>query len=368
MNKQWIVPYVDLVRQYAPMKETMHGALEKILSSGQYILGNEVTIFEELFANYIGVKHAIAVGSGTSALYLALKALNIGTGDEVITAPNSYLASASSIALTGAKPVFVDVANDYNINPDLIESAISGKTKAILPVHLTGRPASMGKILEISRKYNLPIIEDAAQSVGASYNGKMVGSFGEFGCFSLHPLKNLSALGDGGIITTNNPQMADWLYKARNHGHPDRNNCDFWSHNMRLDSLQAAFLNIKINYIDQVNQKRRNHAQKYHKSLRNLVRIPPEKSYERNVYHTFIIETGKRDELKQYLNNEGIDTKIHYPTPIPFLKASAYLGYKEGSFPVAEKQSTRILSLPIAEYLSLSEIDIVIEKIVRFFR
>jgi len=367
MNNDLKIPYVDFVRQHEFIRKDLHKALDRILDTGQFILGDEVENFENEFASYIGTKYAIGVGSGTDALYLSMKALGIGEGDEVITAPNSYLASASSIALLGAKPVFIDIDTSMNIDPELIENAISDKTRAIMPVHLTGRPANISRLQEVASHFKLPIIEDAAQAAGAEYNGQKVGSFGLFGCFSLHPLKNLSALGDGGIITTNNSSYADWLRRARNHGHPSRDKCDFWSHNMRLDSLQAAFLREKLKFLDKVIEKRNEYANLYHEYLKDLVVIPKSEKSKKNAYHTYIIQTDKRDSLKQFLENSGIDTKIHYPTPIPYLEAAKYLNIKYGSFPNAENQANSILSLPIAEYLSTRDIQMVIQKIKDFF-
>lgn len=366
MNQQWKVPYVDLVRQHEPNKEPLREALDRLLRSGQFILGEEVEKFENQFAAYIGVKHTIGVGNGTDALFLALKALNIGPGDEVITTPNSYLASASSIALTGAKPVFVDVAEDFNINPDLIEDAVTEKTRAIMPVHLTGRPARMREITQIANEHNLYVIEDAAQAVGAEYHSQKVGSFGIYGCFSLHPLKNLNALGDGGIITTDDDTNADWLRRARNHGHPNRDECDFWSHNMRLDALQAAFLRLKLQSLDAVTERRRENARMYHEALHEFLQVPQEAEHEKCVYHTYVVQTEWRDDLKAYLAQQGIDTKIHYPTPIPFLKSAQSLGYTRGSFPVTEKQAKEILSLPIYPELTQNQLEFIVKTIRRF--
>ena len=366
MKSKWKVPYVDFVLQHKSMRNDLHACLERLLESGQFILGPEVESFEKVFADYIGVKHAIGVGNGTDALFLSLKALGIGKGDEVITVPNSYLASASSIALTGATPVFVDVADDFNIDPNLIERSITKKTCAIVPVHLTGYPARMERINEIATSHNLPVIEDAAQAVGAKYNDQKVGSIGLLGCFSMHPLKNLNALGDAGVITTNDDGLANWLRKARSHGQAGRDSCDFWSHNMRIDALQAAFLKLKLKGIDAVAMKRRVLASKYFERLSDLVNTPKETKESYSVYHTYIIQCEQRDGLKDYLADNGIDSKVHYPTPIHLLKSAGYLNSKNKGFANTELQSRRILSLPIAEYLSSEQIDFVIEKVREF--
>jgi dTDP-4-amino-4,6-dideoxygalactose transaminase len=362
------INYVDLSKQHLNIKSQLHKALDEVLDSGNFILGEITEKFEKLFASYVGVKHAIGVGSGTDALYLSLKALGIDCDDEVITVSNSYLATASSIALCGAKPVFIDVNTDLNIDYSLIEKAITKKTKAIIPVHLTGKAANMTEIKKIAINYNLPIVEDCAQAIGAKHQNLKVGSIGTFGCFSMHPLKNLNAIGDAGVITTNDDKHAEFLKKARNHGHPNRDECDFWSFNMRLDALQAAFLKTKMSAIDKTISKRRHNASIYNTLLNEKIILPFEEKNDLNVYHTYIIQTDRRDELKKFLNENGIETKIHYPTPIAFLKSSAYLGYKKEDLPKTVQQSKTILSLPVAEYITAKEIEYVSLKINEFFK
>ncbi len=363
------VPYIHLGQQHAPIKQEILKSVEALLDNGNYILGEEVSTFEKRFAALCQTKYALGIGNGTDTMILSMRALGIGVGDEVITAPNSYLASASSIALAGATPVFADVREDYNIDPAQIEKAITKKTKAIIPIHLTGRPADLEAIMAIAKKHNLHVIEDCAQAVGARYKNKSVGSFGITGSFSLHPLKNLGACGDGGVITTNDDKLFSYLSKARTHGHSSRDEVDFWSFNSRLDNLQAAILNVKFNSLEKWNNRRREIAERYWNGLHQLpMYVPKDKEYEHSVYHTFIIQTDKRDALMTYLREQGVDTKIHYPVPIHLQKAAAYLGYKKGDFPVTEKQCETILSLPVFPQLDNEQVDYVIEKINSFYK
>ncbi len=347
------VPYVDIGLQHRLLKQELYDVVEPVIISGDFILGQAVAELERLFASLCETNYAIGVGSGTDALILALRSIGIGPGDEVITAPNSFVASASAIVLCGARPVFVDVRDDYNIDPFRIDRAITSRTKAILPVHLTGRPADMTHILSVANKYRLPVIEDAAQAVGARYNGRPVGSLGLVGCFSFHPLKNLNACGDGGIITTNDERIYRFLLKARNHGLQDRDTCEFWSVNSRLDSLHAAMLLKKLQYLPRWTEERRDIAAFYRECLSTVVSIPKEHPTEYAVYNTFVIEAEHRDSLQRYLGSRGVDSKVHYPIPIHQQPAARELGYKRGDFPIAESQATRILSLPV--YPGLSE-------------
>ena len=361
------VPYVNLLLQHKSLKAEILQAIEKVLDHGMFILGDEVREFEQMFADYCQVKYVVGLNSGTDALILAMKALGIGEGDEVITVPNSFLATASSIVLAGARPVFVDVRDDYNMDPELIEPAITERTKAILLVHLTGRPADMTPIMEIAQKHNLYVIEDCAQAVGAEYKGKRVGGFGDIGCFSLHPLKNLNALGDGGVITTDQEETYEYLLKARNHGLRNRDECDFWTYNSRLDTIQAAALKVKMKYLDEWTEKRRANAAFYREHLKGVVKVPIEKEYEKSVYHTFVIRAEHKDELKEFLTSKGIDTKIHYPIPIHLQKAAEYLGYEKGDFPEAEKQAGEILSLPVYPELTSEQLNFVASEIKGFY-
>jgi len=363
------VPFIDLGLQHKLLKAELMEVVSGLIDSGQFILGEELLFFEKSFAQLSGTKHAIGVGNGTDALFLSMKAIGIKAGDEIITAPNSYLASASSIFLAGATPVFADVRSDFNIDPEKIRKVITDKTKAIIPVHLTGRPADMDSILAIADEFKLAVIEDCAQAVCAEYKGKPVGSFGNVGCFSLHPLKNLSACGDGGVITTNDEELYEYLLKARNHGLKSRDECEFWSYNSRLDNLQAAILNIKLKKLSEWTARRQEIAKYYFDRFSDLDLIAPKDTlFEKAVYHTFIIQTGKRDDLKNFLSEIGIDTKVHYPIPIHLQEAAKYLGYVRGDFPVTEKQSGEILSLPIFPELTDNQVEYVADSILNYFK
>jgi dTDP-4-amino-4,6-dideoxygalactose transaminase len=363
------VPFVNLGLQNRLIKDEMLDIVSGLLDSGQFILGEDLIKFEHSFARLCGTKYAVGVANGTDALFLSLKAAGIQRGDEVITAPNSFLASASSIYLAGATPVFADVRQDFNIDPAQIRKVISPKTKAIMPVHLTGRPADIDAILEIAHEHHLAVIEDCAQAVCAEYNNKPVGSFGATGCFSLHPLKNLSACGDGGVITTNNEDIYRQLLKARNHGLRNRDECEFWSYNSRLDNLHAAMLNVKLNKLAGWTARRREIASCYCDRFSGLDMILPiDKPHERSVYHTFIVQTSYRNGLKSFLAEKGIDTKIHYPVPIHLQDAAKYLGYRPGDFPVTENQTETILSLPVFPELSDLQVEYVADTVIRFFK
>ncbi|MCK4967242.1 DegT/DnrJ/EryC1/StrS family aminotransferase, partial [bacterium] len=322
------IPYVNIAAQHAQIKEEILNSVSKVISSGQFVLGNEVNEFERRFAEMCGARFALGVNSGTDAIILALMALSIGPGDEVITVPNSFITSASAVAFVGAKPVFVDVGEDYNINPADIEEKITPNTKAILPVHLTGRPADMDAILEIAKRHGLFIIEDCAQAVCAEYKGKQVGTFGDVGCFSLHPLKTLNACGDGGVLTTNSDELYESLSILRNNGLKSRDECKYWSFNSRLDNIQAAILLIKLKYLEKWTEKRRENARFYQEKLKEHphIQIPVDKLYEKAVYHTFVVQAEQRDRLKEKLEQSGIGTSIHYPVPIHLQKPARELG------------------------------------------
>jgi dTDP-4-amino-4,6-dideoxygalactose transaminase len=345
-------------------------AVARVIDHGQFILGPEVQEFEQRFAALCGVRYAVAVNSGTDALVLALRALEIGAGDEVITVPNSFVASTSCIMLVGARPVFVDVGEDYLMDPAQLERAITSRTRAILPVHLTGRPADMVAIMDTARAYGLPVIEDCAQAVLAEYKGQRVGSFGAMGCFSLHPLKTLNACGDGGVLTTSDTGLYEKLLALRNIGLQSRDCCVLWSGNSRLDTMQAAMLLVKLAYVDDWTAQRRAHARFYQHALSNIpeVRLPCDQPYTTAVYHTFVIQAEQRQALQHYLTEYGIGTAIHYPVPIHLQPVAAELGYGPGSFPVAERQAGRILSLPIYAELQPDALELIARSIRRFYR
>ncbi len=308
------VPYVDIAKQHAPLKAELLRAISEVIDEGQFILGRTVAQFEKEFADLCGVRFAVAVNSGTDALILALKALGVGPGDEVITVPNSFIATTTCVRVVGARPVFVDVAEDYNIDPGLISEVINPRTKAILPVHLTGRPCEMAPIMELAQGRGLFVIEDCAQAVAAEYRGQQVGSFGDLGCFSLHPLKTLNACGDGGVLTTSRPDLYERLMIMRNLGLKNRDECIMWSTNSRLDSLQAAILLVKMKYLASWTERRREHARRYQHKLANVqeVRVPQERDGVKSVYHAFVIEADRRDELKTFLTRRGIGSAARW--------------------------------------------------------
>lgn len=360
------VPFLNLQNQHAAMKPQLLEAIGRVLDQSDFILGKDVAEFEKRLAKYCGTRYAIGVNSGTDAIFLVLKAYGIGPGDEVITAPNSFLATASAIAATGATPVFVDIQEDMNIDPDVIEAKISPRTKVILPVHLTGRPAAMTPILALAKQHRLRVVEDAAQAIGAEYAGKRVGALGDAGCFSLHPLKTLNACGDGGAITTSDPQLYETLVQLRNIGLRNRNESSMWGFNSRLDSLQAAIVNVKFDYLDQWTEERRQNAAFYTEHLHHLVQVPREGSLERCVYHTYVIQTDRRDGLQAFLEGHGVETKVHYPIPIHLQVAARDLQYRLGDFPVCERVVSRMLSLPIYQGLTADDMAYVVEKIRAF--
>ncbi len=362
------IPYVNLQLQYKKNRASILKTIDKTLSSGEYVGGQQIKEFESKIAKLCNKKYAIGLNSGTDALTLGLFALGVRKGDEVITCPNSFVASTAVIVHLGAKPVFVDVKDDQNINPDLIEKKISKNTKAIMPVHLTGRICEMDKINFISKKYNIPIIEDAAQSISSKFKNKPAGSFGRVSCFSAHPLKNLNAYGDAGYLVTNESEIYKLIKDISNHGMSDRNKIKNFGYVSRMDNIQASILNYKLKMLDKVIYKRRQNAKIYFKKLnKEKIFMPEEKSTEFNTYHTFVIQVSNRDMLKKYLEKKGIFTSIHYPIPIHLQPAAKYLGYKKKDFPETERQSKEILSLPIHENLKKIEILYICEEINNFY-
>ena len=362
------VDFVNLGLQYSELKDEIIEIFNEISSSGSYVLGEQVEKFEEKFANYCGTKYAIGIGNGSDALFFSLLALNVTSEDEVITVPNSFVATAWAIANVGAKIVFVDVGEDYNINVDLIAKAITPKTKAIIPVHLTGRIVDMDSLKQIAEERGIHIIEDAAQAVGATYKGKKSGSFGDTGCFSLHPLKNLHVHGDGGVITTNNKEIFETINKMRNHGLKNRDECEFWGWNSRLDEINAAIANLKLDYLDDWNKRYREIAEIYITELRGVVKTPVINKHERPVFHRFIIEHEERDKLQSFLQTRDIHTAINYPIPLHLQQAAKNLNYSKGDFPVTETQSEKILSLPIYPELEDIQIEYVVDSVKEYYR
>ncbi|MDP8215595.1 MAG: DegT/DnrJ/EryC1/StrS family aminotransferase [Candidatus Euphemobacter frigidus] len=364
------IKYLDLPAQFKGNRR-IRRVVQEILDSGQFVLGPAVEEFEQNFAELCGVKHAIGISSGTDALFLALKVLGIGSGDEVITVPNSFLATVGAIIQTGAFPRLVDVAEDYNIDIDKIEEAINEKTRAIVPVHLTGNPARIDEIGAIAKKHDLFVVADAAQAVDASINGKKVGSFGDLSAFSLHPLKNLNTCGDGGVITTDSDDYYQQLLLYRNHGLKNRNEARFFAYNCRLDSIKAAVANLQIQTIGEVTEKRNRNAVLYDEGLADLdrwVKIPPRRDGVRQSFHTYVVQVKDRNKLISFLKEKGVETKIHYPIPIHLMEAAKKYGYEKGDFPVAEAQADRIISLPIHQHLSDEQITYVTRIIRSFYK
>ena len=363
------IPYINIKKQYEYEKSKLLKVIDKSLRSGIWVGGQEVKKFENSILKICGTKYCVSLNSGTDALTLALHLLGVRRGDEVITPPNSFIASTAVITHLGAKPIFVDVKSDQNIDEDKIEEKISNKTKAIMPVHLTGRMCAMDKIIKISKKYNIPVVEDCAQSILSKYKNKMSGSWGEVGCFSAHPLKNLNASGDGGYLTTNNKSIFKKIKNLRTHGMDEsRDNVKSFGYVSRMDSLQAAILNFRLKRLKNIIKKRRENVNIYLENLNlNKIYFPKEKKFEFNTYHTFVIQVDKRDQLKEFLNSKGIETAIHYPIPIHLQSASRLLGYKKGDFSETENQSKRILTLPINQYLSKKEIFYICKMINNFY-
>ncbi len=358
------VPFVDLQLQHRLLAAELQPAVLAVLERGDFILGEDLRLFEAEFASYCQVQHAVGVSSGTAALELALRAFEIGSGDEVITAANTFIATAAAISYAGARPVLVDVdAQSCNMDASRIEAAITARTRAIIPVHLYGRPADMDPILEIARRRGLVVIEDACQAHGARYRGKRVGALGHAAAFSFYPAKNLGACGDSGAVVTSDPQVAERIRMLRDHGQKDKYYHTLLGYNHRLDTLQAAVLRV----LDQWNAARRKHAQLYSQLLEGAsLTTPVETDGYECAYHLYVIQVQGRDTLRAYLHDKGIATGIHYPVPIHLQPAYHHLGYGEGSFPVTEECCARILSLPMYAELTTEQIRHVAQAIREF--
>ncbi len=377
------IPLVDLKSQYEEIKDEIQEAINRVLDSSAFILGEEVTKFEEEFAKFCNTKYAIGTSSGTSALHLALLSLGIGEGDEVITTPYTFTATVETIIHCGAKPVFIDInPRNYNIDvqkleeylklsersgdPDPSSPRSSGRTrpKAIVPIHLYGQSADLDPILKLAKKYNLKVIEDACQAHGAKYKGKRVGSTGDIGCFSFYPGKNLGAYGDGGMVVTNDEEIADKIRCLRDHGRREKYEHQMIGYNYRLDALQAAILRIKLKYLNEWNEKRRKNALIYNELLKGLDIITPyEEEYAKHVYHLYVVRVKGRDKVYESLRTKGILCGIHYPLPLHLQKAYRYLGYKEGDFPVAEECTREVISLPIYPELKRDQIEYIVKTL-----
>ncbi len=353
IDQEIAVPFVDFKKRYATYRDEILSVVDEVFSSGNYILGPYVEELENSVSRYLNCPYVLGVSDGTNALILALKALEIGVGDEVIVPVNSFVASAGAVVAVGATPVFCDVSDDLNIDVLQIEKHITKQTKAIMPVHLTGKPANMSAVLEIAKKNNLFVIEDAAQSIGAKYQNQMTGTIGDIGCFSLHPLKNLYAYGDAGLVVTKNKSLYEKIKLMRNHGLQDRDICAQWGLNTRIDAVQAKIVSLGLKYLDQWNAARRKTAAYYQAELSNVVRVSQESDDTFSVYHNFVILTEKRDALMSFLKSQNIDTRVHYPIPLHLQPAAKSLGYKMNDFPNAEKLAKEMLSLPV--YAELQE-------------
>ncbi|WP_430396137.1 DegT/DnrJ/EryC1/StrS family aminotransferase [Ferrovibrio sp.] len=343
----------------------------EVVRRGDFTLGRAVDDFEQRYAATVGVKHAIGVGSGTDALFLSLKALGVGPGDEIVTTPFTFFATIGAIVTAGARPVFVDIGSDYNIDPARIEAAITPRTKGILPVHWSGCPCDMDAIQAIADKHGLFIVEDACHAITATYKGRGAGSFGAFGCFSMHPLKNLNVWGDGGIACTNSDALADKMRLLRNHGLKDRDHCEIFAYNSRLDTVQAVVANHLMDKLDNISTKRIEHAAYFDAALQSLPQVIIPKRNDnviRQVYHIYSLRFERRDELQKFLTARGIDAKVHYPIPMHLQPAASAYGYKPGDFPAAEALCASTLSLPVHEFITREQQDYVIAAIREFYR
>jgi len=360
------VDFMDIRKQDSDISEGIETAIKKVINSTSFILGKEVKNFEDEFAKYCSVKYAVGVGNGTEALHLALLALGVGTGDEVITTSNTYIATALAISFTGARPVFLDADPvTYNIDVAKIERAITKKTKALLPVHLYGQPADMDIILSIAKKRGLKVLEDAAQAHGAEYKGKKTGGLGDVAAFSFYPGKNLGAYGDGGIITTNDKNIYENLLLLRDYGRKSKYEHIIKGYNSRLDSMQAAVLSVKLKKLDKWNDARRENAAKYNglfSSSNSDIITPKEMPYARHVYHQYVIRVPNRDKVVEEMKKRGVTLLVHYPIPAPLQEAYKDSGHKKGDFPVSEKLSEQVISLPIYPGLTKQEVEYVAQQ------
>ncbi|MBN2126297.1 MAG: DegT/DnrJ/EryC1/StrS family aminotransferase, partial [Deltaproteobacteria bacterium] len=379
------IPLVDLRAQYKVLKRELDSAMQAVIDKTAFIGGNEVTAFESAFARYCGVKHSIGVGNGTDALFIALRSMGIGEGDAVATVPNTFIATAEAISMAGARPVFVDIEErTYTMDPDrleglLLRSARGGKqsVKAVIPVHLYGQPCRMDALLPIAEKYRLKVVEDAAQAHGAGWgNGeggvaRKAGALGHVGCFSFYPGKNLGAYGDGGAILTNDGRLAGNMRMFANHGRTEKYDHQFQGINSRLDTLQAAVLNVKLRYLDQWTAKRRKIASLYRQLLSKAdvpVVLPHESPDSTHVYHLYVVRVPNRDAVRARLAEKGIATGIHYPIPLHLSRAYAHLGLHKGDFPVTEKAASEVLSLPMYPELELDKVEYIAESMIEILR
>lgn len=364
------IQFVDLRRQYQPLKDEILSGIANVLEGMHLFLGENVQKLETEFARFCGAAHGIGVSDGTAALNIILRAMDIGVGDEVITVSHTFIASAEAIILTGAKPVFVDIdPSTYLMDVSQVEAKITPRTKAILPVHLYGQTVDMEPLLEIAKRHNLKVVEDACQAHGAEYKGRKAGVLGDAAGFSFYYSKNLGGYGEGGFISTNDNDLAAKMRKIRDHGSGVRYHHDLVGINGRLDEIQAVVLRAKLPYLAAWNEKRREHARLYNELLKGTPAVvPTERSANTPVYHLYVISTPKRDELQNYLKEKGVFTGIHYPIPVHLQKAMEFLGYKQGDFPVTEHAVSQILSLPMYAEINYQEIKYIAESIKTFYK
>jgi dTDP-4-amino-4,6-dideoxygalactose transaminase len=360
------IPFVNLNAQYAAIQNDIDQAIAAVIRDTAFVGGAYLKAFENYFAAYCGTKYAVGVSNGTDALRLALLACGVGAGDEVITVPHTFIATTEAISMVGAKVRFVDVEPEsFSMNPELLDAAITSRTRAIVPVHLYGRPANMDAILRIANKNNLKVIADAAQAHGAIYRGQKIGTLGDAVCFSFYPGKNLGAYGDAGAVVSNDSAIAEKVAMLRNHGRTKKYEHDFEGFNCRMDGLQAAILSAKLPYLEQWTEQRRINSHLYNQLLSNIpgLKTPPDPDNVRAVYHLYVIQCKNRSTLQSHLQKQGIATGIHYPIPLHLQPAYAYLGLPDGSFPVTENLSKKILSLPMYPELTEEQIRFVCKKV-----
>lgn len=366
------VPFLDLGAQYNSIKEEVKEAMEPVLENTAFALGPAVEEFEENYASYCQTEHCVGVSSGTAALHLALHALDIGPGDEVITTPHTFVSTVWAISYVGATPVFVDIDPDtYTIDPKAVEDAITAQTKALMPVHLYGQPADMDPLLEIADDHGLSVVEDAAQAHGAEYEGRRAGSMGDIGCFSFYPGKNLGAYGEAGAVVTDDEGLSEKMAELRDHAQPEKYVHNDLGYNYRMDGLQGAVLNVKLKHLDEWTNARRAVAADYDERLAKIdgIKTPQEASYAKHVYHLYEIQLSskqRRDELQTYLDDQGIDSGLHYPIPVHMQEAYDHLGYRKGQFPKTEKAARCNLSLPMYPELEESQLEFVVAEISTF--
>ena len=375
------VPLLDLAAHHAPIREELMAAIADVVDSNYFVLGPKVVAFEERVAEYSNVKHAVGVSSGTDALLMALMALDVGRGTEVITTPYSFFATAGCVSRLGAKPVFVDIDEDtYNIDPSLIEAAITPATKAIIPVDLYGQCADVEAVMEIGREHNLAVIEDAAQSIGAQTpQGHRAGSIVTMGCFSFFPSKNLGAFGDGGMVVTNDDELAEKLRRLRAHGAKPKYYHALLGGNFRLDAIQAAILDVKMNRLDECSEARRENARRYTQMLSEAIEgtdLPIQLSrqfidgtgYDGHVFNQYVVKVDRRDELRAALKKNGIGNEVYYPVPFHLQEVFADLGYKEGDFPLAEYAADHSVAIPVYPELTVEQQQVVVDAVVGFYQ